>query len=267
MSTFIHKAGPIGSFLALLGCTLYYVAGYDSTPATPAPVKVTVGVGANNFPYGYETRDGRVAGFNADAAQAACDLLHWQCRIELVPYATLLDELRSRRIDVAVAHLAENSNEKGVAYSVPYLRSGTMLLTRDRAIHDTDPELLKGRKIAVGKGTRQEVVGETAYLPAGATLVRVDSAHELFTALEDGTVDAALVDAMNGIAHLKQTVDAEVFPAGIYSPEKERPYELRRMVMRAGDKRIDALNRALTEMKLDGSLQTLFIKHFKLVSL
>lgn len=267
MNTFIHKAGPIGSFLALLGCTLYYVASYDSTPATPAPVEVTVGVGANNFPYGYETRDGRVAGFNVDVVQAACDLLHWQCRIELVPYATLLEELRSRRIDVAVAHLAENPNEKGVAYSAPYLRSGTMLLTRDRAIHDTDPALLQGRKIAVGAGTRQEIVAETAYAPAGATLVTVPTASELFAALEEGAVDAVLVDAMNGIEHLKQTDDAAIFPAGIYSPEKERPYELRRMVMRAGDKRIDALNRALTEMKLDGSLQTLFIKHFKLVSL
>ncbi|WP_123957643.1 substrate-binding periplasmic protein [Sutterella megalosphaeroides] len=230
----IHKVGPIGSLLLLLGGAIYYMAGYEVEPAAPIPVEITVGVGANNYPYGYETRDGRPAGFN---------------------------------VDVAVAHLSEDPSEKSVAYSKPYLRSGTMLLTRDSSIHDTDPELFEGRKIAVGKGTHQEVVGETAYLPAGATLIRVDSAHELFTAVEDGTVDAALVDAMNGIEHLKHTDNAEIFPAGIYSPEKERPYELQRMVMRAGDKRLEALDRALTELKLNGKLQAIFIKHFKLVSL
>lgn len=263
----IHKAVQIGSFLLLLGCVFYSATNYDSKPATPDPVKMTIGVGADNFPYGYETREGRVAGFNADTAQAICDLLHWQCRIELVPHAKLLDELRNRRIDVAVAHMAENPNEKGIVYSTPYLRSGSILLTANRAIRDTDPKWLAGLTIAVGKGTRQETVAKTVYAPAGATLVTVLSSSELFKTLEEGAVDAVLVDTMNGIEHLKQMDDFAIFPAGIYSPEKEHPYELRRMVMRAGDKRIDALNQALVELKLNGTLQMLLIKYFKLVSL
>lgn len=268
MSTFTHKIGPVVGLAAVVAFAAYYSFDISSTTDNPAAlVQITVGVGASNFPYGYETPQGHAAGFNVDVTQAVCDRLHWQCTVELVPYGELLDKLRSKNIDLVVANLPIDPEQSGIVYSKPYARSGSLLLTTNPEVHGVEPENFRGLTIAAGHGTHQEDIVRNVYVPAGAELLTVTYAHEAYAALENGMADAVLIDTLNGISQLKRTENNKVFPAGIYASENEFPYELRRMAMRAGDKRMKLVNQALTSLKLDGTLQTIFIKHFQLVSL
>jgi polar amino acid transport system substrate-binding protein len=217
-------------------------------------------------PFNYRDASGDLVGFNVDIARALCAALRVRCRIASREWNELIPSLRDRSADAVIASLAiTEENRLSVDFTVPYYRSPARFAVRaqDR-VETATPEALADSRIAVRAGSAHE-----AYLKAffsGAQITPFDTDAEAREAVRTGGVDAIFGDAtalmfwINGTGSKSCCRLAE----GAYT-EIRYFGQGAGIAVRPGDTTlIDALNFGLDRIKVSGTYDRIYAKHFPL---
>ncbi len=219
--------------------------------------KLLVGVKTDFPPFGYLGSSGTIQGFDADLARyLGKSLFNDPAGAELIPVTSggRIPFLYSGWIDIIIASLTATEDRRRVLeFSTPYFTSGSLLLVlKDSPIQGLQD--LAGMTVAVLAGSVQEK--DLEQIAPSARRVTFEQLTEAVAALKQKKVDALVQDDLTVLAAAKSNSDLRASGGSFL----QRPYVI---AVRKGEvKFIEWVNAQLELMKVDGTFQRLWQKHF-----
>ena len=230
---------------------------YESTKESK---KIVWGVKADTRLFGLmNVKTGNIDGFDIDLAKALTKQMYGKnAKAEFVQTTakTKVPLLKNGNIDaVAAAMTITDDRKKIINYTQPYFGAGQSLLVKKGSDIKTVKDLNKaGTKVMAVKGTT--AVDNVHKFAPKARVLELDDYAQAFTALKSKQGVAMTTD--NGILYgiAKENPDYEVV-GGTFTNE---PYGL--AVDKGQDEMSDHLNKALDELKANGTYSKLVKKWF-----
>jgi polar amino acid transport system substrate-binding protein len=142
-------------------------------------------------PYGYVKNDGTRAGYDVALGNQLAKDLGVKVNWVQVNADGRVDSLKSDKVDLVLANFTVTDERKQVVdFAEPYMKVSIGVVSPDKA-KITSPDQLKGKDLAVTKGTTAETFFTQQY--PDVNLQKFDSKTQQFQAFKDGRV-AALAD-------------------------------------------------------------------------
>lgn len=204
-------------------------------------------------PFEFVNGDGQIAGYDAELAQAIAGHLGVEAHFVTTGYDALYDALAVGHADVIISALyPDPSRTRAFHFSPPYFNAGEVLVV-PQASDITTPEQVAGKTVACVFGTEGHMVAlqwETSLNPP-PTLLTVDEPVTMTTLLDEGTVQAVLVDHVSAQEALGTRQDLRI----LLPPVTDEPYVVAARL--EDDDLADAIDQALASLEADGTLDTL----------
>lgn len=166
-------------------------------------------------PFVYKDKEGKIVGFDVDITGAVAKELGARVVYESMPFNEMVPALQANKADIAVAavDMTQDRADKVDFSNIYYSKENVSILARKEDNEIKGPENLKGKKVAVEKGT---VYVETAR-QYGAEVKEYDYHDQLIKAVEDNEADALILDKPVARFYLAHGASDKLKPAGIIS--------------------------------------------------
>jgi polar amino acid transport system substrate-binding protein len=247
--------------VALTGCSAKTEEPTSETPTETMTLKTIeegkLLVGSDTAFPPFESMNGDVAeGFDVDLMGAIGEKLGLEVTFQTEIFDTLIPTLKAGgKFDVIASGMTiKPDRQLEIDFTDAYYDSNQSLVMTKGTVY-TGPEQLAGKKIGVQSGTTGEAWAKENV--EGATLVPFKNATDAFAALQAGNVDAVvndlpvstelLKDDDRGMEIVSQIPTGEQYGFGV---SKDNP-EL-----------TAAINKALSELKADGTYNEIYQKWF-----
>jgi His/Glu/Gln/Arg/opine family amino acid ABC transporter permease subunit len=207
-------------------------------------------------PFSYhDPATGRLTGYDVDVALAVGDKLGLRVEFVETPWDSIFAALQANRFDVIANEVTITPGRRSnYDLSEPYSVGEGVIVTRANDTSITSLTDLKG-KIAA-----EQMTSNWAQLArnAGARVEPVEGFTQAIKLLNQGRVDAVLNDSIADYAYLTQTNDTSVKIAARTGQKSEQG-----LAVRKDSSLLPDLNKALDELRSDGTLATISQKHLK----
>lgn len=234
----------------LAAATLAGCAGND--PATSDTLRV--GTEGTYSPFSFQGPDGNLTGYDVEVAQAVGAKLGKKVEFVQTPWDSIFAGLEAQRFDL-VANQVTINDERRARYDLsdPYTVSEGVIVTRS---DDTTIATLADLR---GKTTAQSSTSNWATVArdAGANVEAVEGFVQAIQLLKDRRVDATVNDTLAVGEYLRSTNDATIKVAGRTGDTSQQAFAARK-----DSGLVAEINRALGELRADGTLKTISDKYF-----
>ena len=221
---------------------------------TVEPGVLTMGTNAAFPPYEYKEGD-TIVGIDPDIAQALADKLGLQLEIVDMDFSSLITSIQSGKIDISLAGMTVTEERKqNVDFTDSYATGVQSIIVKEGSdIKSADD--LEGKLIGVQEGTTGHLYCSDDYgeenviaYTNGATAVQALLQDKVDCVVIDQQPAKAFVEANDGLKILDTAYTTEDYAIAV---SKDNP-EL-----------TAALNKALQELKDDGTIQGIIDKYIK----
>lgn len=227
----------------------------DGEIKTVADGILTMGTNAAFPPYEYKEGE-EIVGIDAEIAQALADKLGLELQIKDMDFSSLITAVQSGKIDISLAGMTVNEErKKNVDFTDSYAKGVQVIIVKEDSDITSVDDLSNDKLIGVQQGTTghnycESDFGEENVLP-------YDNGAMAIQALLQDKVDCVVIDqqpakefvaANEGLKILDTTYADEDYAAAV---SKDNP------ALTA------ALNKALQELKDDGTIQSILDKYIK----
>ncbi len=232
------------------------------TGAAGAKDTIVVGTSADYPPYEYTDDKGEFVGFDMDLIRAIGEKMGKKIKIVDMGFDTLIAGLQAEKIDAVIAAMqASEERRQKVDFSIIYHDIKDAILARaDSDIELTSIHEITGYKVASQTGTIQEKWIQENLIKTGKlpeenyfSYERVDNAA---MDVKAGRVDVLHIIADPAIA-LAEKNDLKI--ALITTEAVSAGQSI--AVTKGNTELLDAINKAIEELKADGTLQALMDKY------
>lgn len=213
-----------------------------------------VGLDPNYPPFAQWTPE-RIEGLEADIAREIGRRLGVETSILIMGYDGLYDALYTGTVDMIIAGLTvDPAQDDWVHYTYPYFDAGQILVSRREQAYQHIREL-DGKTLAVEIASAGDLAAQRwKRRLRELTIKREMLPQDALQAVQQGTVDAALVDTVSARLYLDQHGDL------VMASQTTVPHEYV-IALRDGDFRlVDAVEAVLADMRQDGTLDALIAK-------
>ncbi|GAB2685541.1 ABC transporter permease subunit [Saccharopolyspora gloriosae] len=198
-----------------------------------------------------------LTGYDIDVIKAVADKAGWDLEFVETQWDAIFPALDAGRIDV-IANQVSVNEERAAKYdlSEPYTYSRGVIIRR------TGDEGIKTLEDLRGKTTAQSSTSNWAQVAkdAGANVEAVEGFAQAAALLTQGRVDAIVNDNIAVLDYLASTGSTDVEIAGNAGAETSEQV----LTFRKTDQALlDQGNRAIAELKADGTLKSISEKYFK----
>jgi ABC-type amino acid transport substrate-binding protein len=204
-------------------------------------------------PFEFVDGAGQIVGYDADLASVLAESLGVDAHFVTTGYDALYDALTVGRADAIISALyPDPGRTAGFAFSRPYFNAGEVILVGE-GTPISAPEDLAGRPVACVFGTagHMELLQLERTLVPAPTVIAVDDPVTITTLLQTQTVDAIVIDHVSAQLALGSSPSATI----LTPPLTDEPYVI--AVRREDTKLLEALEKALTNLESDGTLEEL----------
>lgn len=218
--------------------------------------KLLVGTEPTFPPFEFVDEKNQVVGFDIDIANELAKRLGVKLEIVNLPFDSLIPALQQGKIDIIIAGMTiTEERAKVVDFSKPYFEANQAIVVRkDGKFEPKKIEELVGKKVAVQLGTTGDLV-ISEY--KGVTVVRFQKFTDAFLELQNGRVDAVLLDEAPAKAYVKK------FPKFLISAVVDTG-ETYGIAVRKGNKELlNFVNQTLDILKSTGTYNKLLQKWFE----
>lgn len=209
------------------------------------------------FPPFEFTEGDKYVGFDVDLSEAIAKKLGMKMEFKSMGFDALIPAVQSGDIDMIAAGInATPEREKALDFSDVYFDKGgfiTVVRKDNTTIHNMDE--LAGKTVGVQIGT---VPADMAKAIPNTTVKEMDSNSNIFMELKAGTIDGAIIDNAVAMYYLKQGADKDLKLVG--EPTQSPGTVLG--VKKGNTELQQAINKALKELKEDGTYQKIYDKWF-----
>lgn len=227
----------------------------DGEFTTVADGVLTMGTNAAFPPYEYKDGD-QIVGIDADIAQALADKLGLKLEILDMDFNSLITAVQSGKIDISLAGMTVNEErKKNVDFTDSYAKGVQVVIVKDDSDITSVDDLANDKLIGVQEGTTGHAYCSDDY-GEDHVLAYTNGAMAIQALLQD-KVDCVVIDQQpakefvevnDGLKILDTTYADEDYAAAV---SKDNP------ALTA------ALNKALQELKDDGTIQSILDKYIK----
>lgn len=237
--------------------------------ATADQLKLIVAVEGAFPPYNEVAADGSLQGFDVDIAHEVCKKINAECSYVKQDWDGMIPGLLAKKFDVIISSMGIlPEREEKIDFTIPYYQAPTALIALKSAGVKAggdgypDPESLAGKKIGVQRATAYESWARQSW--PKAEIVVYDSAQSADLDMQNGRLDARFDDYI-------------VESSGIMKGEGGDQYELvgkiytetamgskgEGIALRKGNDELKAaINKAILDMRADGSYKAINDKYF-----
>ncbi len=222
----------------------------------PSSGVLRVGTEGTYAPFSFQDpTTGQLAGYDVDVATAVADKLGKKVEFVQTPWDSIFAALEASRFDV-VANEVTITPERTSKYdlSEPYSVGEGVIITRANDDTITSLDDLKGRTVGATITSNWAQVSRDA----GAKLAPVEGFTQAITLLNQGRVDAVVNDSIAFHAYQAETGDQSVKIGATIGEKSEQGFAARK-----NSGLLPELNKALDELKADGTLATISQKYLK----
>lgn len=226
---------------------------------------IRFGVDPSYPPFESKAPGGELVGFDIDLGKALCAKLNAECQWVENDFDGMIPALRARKIDAVLSDMSVTEKRlQQIDFTDRISYSPTRMVAKAGSDLQPTPESLKGKSIGVEQGTVQETYARTYWEPRGVKVVSYQNQNQVYADLKTGRLDAALQDsAQAGYGFLK-TPQGEGFAfAGPEIKDDKILGAATAIGLRKTDSDLKgALNRALSDLKKDGTYHKIAAKYF-----
>ena len=241
-----YVAAVVVALLAVLG-----LSGCGGSDAST----LRVGTEGTYSPFSFQGPDGKLTGYDVEIVQAVGAKLGKQVEFVQTPWDAIFAGLESKRFDLVANQVTINDERRGkYALSDPYTVSEGVIVTR------ADDSSITSLADLRGKTTAQSATSNWAQVArdAGANVEAVEGFVQAVQLLKDGRVDATVNDSLAVAEYQKTKADNAVKVAGTTGDTSEQAFAARKDSAQL----ITDVNRALSELRADGTLKQISDKYF-----
>ena len=227
-------------------------AGAAGDLATVVAGKLTMATNATFPPYEMTTDSGEIEGIDVDTAKAIAEKLGLELQIDDMDFDAALLSVQQGKADIVMAGVTVTDERKAVMDFSDSYATGIQSIIVPNDSDIASPDDLAGKKIGTQRGTTGYIYCSDDF--GEDSVVAYDNGLTAVQALNNGQVDAVVIDN----APAKEFVAANPGLKVLDTSYAEEDYAIG---MAKGSALEDAVNKALEELKADGTLQAIVDKY------
>ena len=227
-------------------------AGAAGDLATVVAGKLTMATNATFPPYEMTTDSGEIEGIDVDTAKAIAEKLGLELQIDDMDFDAALLSVQQGKADIVMAGVTVTDERKAVMDFSDSYDTGIQSIIVPNDSDIASPDDLAGKKIGTQRGTTGYIYCSDDF--GEDSVVAYDNGLTAVQALNNGQVDAVVIDD----APAKEYVAANPGLNVLDTSYAEEDYAIG---MAKGSALEDAVNKALEELKADGTLQSIVDKY------
>ncbi|MCX7653823.1 MAG: basic amino acid ABC transporter substrate-binding protein [Fervidobacterium sp.] len=218
--------------------------------------KLLVGTEPTFPPFEFVDEKNQVVGFDIDIANELAKRLGVKLEIVSLPFDSLIPALLQGKIDLIIAGMTiTEERAKVVDFSKPYFEANQAIVVRkDGKFEPKKFEELVGKKVAVQLGTTGDLVVSDIN---GINVVRFQKFTDAFLELQNGRVDAVVLDEAPAKAYVKK------FPKFVISAVVDTGETYGIAVKKGNKELLNFVNQTLDIIKSAGIYNKLLQKWFE----
>ena len=214
--------------------------------------KLTMATNATFPPYEMTTDAGEFEGIDVDTAKAIAEKLGLELQIDDMDFDAALLSVQQGKADIVMAGVTVTDERKAVMDFSDSYATGIQSIIVPEGSDIASPDDLAGKKIGTQRGTTGYIYCSDDF--GDENVVAYDNGLTAVQALTNGQVDAVVIDN----APAKEFVAANPGLKILDTSYAEEDYAIG---MAKGSALEDAVNKALEELKADGTLQSIVDKY------
>lgn len=217
--------------------------------------KIRFGTEGTYAPFTFHDKDGKLTGFDVEIAEEIAKRLGVKAEFIETKWDGMFAGLDAKRFD-AVANEVTIKPDRLEKYdfSNPYIVSKSVLIVNEENSDIKSFEDLKGRKSGQSLTSNLADIAESY----GAEIVQVDGFNQSIDLLVSKRIDATINDSLSFMDFKKQRPDVPIKVVD----EMETTGQMGIMFNKGSKELVDAVNKALDEMKADGTYLKISEKWF-----
>ena len=228
--------------------------------------KLRLGTEGAYPPFNYFDTAGHLVGFDIEIGQALCDHMKVQCELVAQDWDGIIPGLLAKKYDFIIASMfITDERKKQVDFTDPYyLAAMSHVAPKNSGITEFTNEAMKGKIIGAQSGTTQAEFIQATYPDADIRLYPTQD--EVNLDLANGRLDLEVGDMLPMLDWVKKTDDGaccELIGEPITDP-KFVGDGVGIAVRQEDDDLRMALNKALAEIRADGTYQKINDKYFSI---
>ncbi|WP_036624593.1 transporter substrate-binding domain-containing protein [Paenibacillus barengoltzii] len=221
---------------------------------------IKVGLMGTYAPYNFLNDNKEIDGFDADIAKEVAKRLG--VKVEFAPqeFSGLIPSLQAGKIDAIISQVTITDERKQqIDFTQPYITNQVKIIVKEDNNSITKLEDFKGKNIGVGLGTNDESYLRNDVLPQVGNF-EIKTYDDVITSLQD--LNAGRIDAtINNLYALKPIVDKNGYKIKAVG-DAIKSDQAGIAIRKNNPEFLAALDQALTDMKADGTYNTIFQKWF-----
>lgn len=223
-----------------------------------AAEKLRMGIEAAYPPFNNKDASGNVVGFDKDIGDALCAKMKVECSVVTSDWDGIIPALNAKKFDFLVSSLSITDERKqAVDFTDPYYSNKLQFIAPKNVDFKTDKASLKGKVIGTQRATLSGTWLEDNY--GGDVEVKLyDTQENAYLDLIAGRIDGILADKYVQYEWLKSK-DGQNFE---FKGEPVVDSDKIGIAVRKGDPLREKLNKALAEIKADGTYKKINDKYF-----
>ena len=214
--------------------------------------KLTMATNATFPPYEMTTDSGEIEGIDVDTAKAIAEKLGLELQIDDMDFDAALLSVQQGKADIVMAGVTVTDERKAVMDFSDSYATGIQSIIVPNDSDIASPDDLAGKKIGTQRGTTGYIYCSDDF--GEDSVVAYDSGLTAVQALNNGQVDAVVIDNAPATEYVAANPGLKVLDTSY----AEEDYAIG---MAKGSALEDAVNKALEELKADGTLQAIVDKY------
>jgi len=223
-----------------------------------AAEKLRMGIEAAYPPFNNKDASGNVVGFDKDIGDALCAKMKAECSVVTSDWDGIIPALNAKKFDFLVSSLSITDERKqAVDFTDPYYSNKLQFIAPKNVDFKTDKASLKGKTIGTQRATLAGTYLEDNFPDVNVKLY--DTQENAYLDLLAGRIDGILADKYVQYEWLKSKdgMNYEFKGEPVMDSDKIG------IAVRKGDTKLrDDLNKALAEIKADGTYKKINDKYF-----
>lgn len=249
----------------MLGAALLAIAGLiPATGVAQDNPELKIATEAGYPPFEYRSSSGELKGFDIDIGNEVCKRMARTCVWVDQSFDSLIPGLQARKFDLANSTMtATEARKKVIDFSVPMYIVPVKLMVKKGSGLQPSAQSLKGKRIGVQQGTTMETYARKEWASQGVDVISYPSYTNAFVDLASGRLDATFQEAQSaveGFLNKPQGAGFELASMTLDSPILNEPIAMG--IRKGNDDLKAAVDKALTSMLADGTLQGYAAKYF-----
>lgn len=217
--------------------------------------KIRFGTEGTYAPFTFHGKDGKLTGFDVEIAEEVAKRLGVKAEFIETKWDGIFAGLDAKRFDAIANEVAINEERlKKYDFSNPYIVSRAVLIVNEDNSDIKSFEDLKGKKSGQSLTSNLTDIAKSF----GAEIVQTDGFNQAIDLLISKRIDATINDGLSFLDFKKQRPDA---PIKIVDEMKTKD-EMGFMFNKGNKELVDAVNKALEDMKADGTYLKISEKWF-----